>query len=124
MNNVVFFAYFVSIYMRNKLIILSFALLASVSVMAQSSFGSDQEAKISIYPNPAVEFLVVQIDGDFQNTQFELNSMIGNRLIIQPEEVGYGKYKIPVKDLATGYYFLVIKNEDKRFKKAYKFLKH
>ena len=110
--------------MRNKLIILTFALFASVSAMAQSSFASEQETKISIYPNPAVEFLVVQIDGDFQNTQFELNSMIGNRLIIQPEEVGYGKYKIPVKDLATGYYFLVVKNEDKRFKKAYKFLKH
>lgn len=112
--------------MRNKLIILSFALLASLSSFSQSSDGlaDDQQPKISVYPNPAVEFLMVQIDEDIKNAKFELSSMIGNKLLIQPEEVGFGKYKIPVKELATGYYFLIVKNEEQRFKKAFKFLKH
>ena len=111
--------------MRNKLIILTFAAFASFSAYAQSSFeGTNQDAKVSIYPNPAVDVLMVQIDGDISNTTFELNSMIGNKVIIRPEETGNGRYKIPVKDLATGYYFLIIKDEEKRFKKAFKFLKH
>ena len=111
--------------MRNKLIILTFAVFATFSVAAQSSFeGNKQDAKVSIYPNPAVDVLMVQIEGDVAKATFELNSMIGNKVIIRPEEVGAGKYKIPVKDLATGYYFLVIKDEEQRFKKAFKFLKH
>ncbi|MEQ9467759.1 MAG: T9SS type A sorting domain-containing protein [Ekhidna sp.] len=110
--------------MRNKLIILTFALALSGISLAQGVSGAGQEAQISIYPNPAVEFIVVQVDGDFANAEFELNSMIGNKLQIKPEEIGVGKYKIQVKDLATGYYFLIVKDEEKRFKKAYKFLKH
>ncbi len=110
--------------MRNKLIIISFALLFSGAALAQGGSDLSQERKISIYPNPAVEHIIVQLDNEFSNAEFELNSMIGNKLQIKPEEVGIGKYKIPVKDLATGYYFLIVKDEDKRFKKAYKFLKH
>ena len=110
--------------MRNKLIILSFACFFGFCSMAQSSSAFDQDTKISIYPNPAVDYLVVQIDGRISNATFELNSMIGNKLEIKPEEVGIGKFKIEVKDLATGYYFLVVKDEEKRFKKAFKFLKH
>ncbi|WP_420577296.1 T9SS type A sorting domain-containing protein [Ekhidna sp.] len=110
--------------MRNKLIILTFALVFSGVTLAQGGSDFSQESKISIYPNPAVEHIFVQLDSEFSNAEFELNSMIGNKLQIKPEEVGLGKYKIPVKDLATGYYFLIIKDEDRRFKKAYKFLKH
>ena len=110
--------------MHNKLIILTFATLLSVTAFSQAGLNQGNEAKISIYPNPAVEFIVIQIDGDFSNAEFELNSMIGNKLKIKPEEIGYGKFKITVKDLATGYYFLIIKDEDQRFKKAFKFLKN
>ncbi len=109
--------------MSNKLIILSFASILAFQGVGQG-FGNEQKDKISVYPNPAVEFLMVQIDGDVKNATFELNSMIGNRLQIKPEELGNGKYKIPVKELATGYYFLIVKDEEKRFKKAFKFLKH
>ncbi|WP_462252260.1 T9SS type A sorting domain-containing protein [Ekhidna sp.] len=109
--------------MRNKLIILTFALFLCGASFAQEGSNLAQDADISIYPNPAVEFIMIQIDGKFENAEFELNSMIGNKLQIKPEEVGIGKYKIQVKDLATGYYFLVVKDEEKRFKKAYKFLK-
>ena len=99
--------------------------MLSYSASAQSSFGGNgQDTKVSIYPNPAVDVLMVKIDGEISKTTFELNSMIGNKVTIKPEQVGVGRYKIPVKDLATGYYFLVIKNEEQRFKKAIKFLKH
>ena len=111
--------------MRNKLFILTLASFLAFSGFSQGVGESlDQQPAISVYPNPAVEYLMVQVDSDLKNAKFELNSMIGNKLVIQPEEMGNGKYRIPVKQLATGYYFLIVKNEDKRFKKAFKFLKN
>ena len=111
--------------MRNKLTILSFALLATFTTVAQTT-GDDlsQEAKISIYPNPAVEYLIIELDNTLKNTKFELNSMIGNKIYIEPEDLGYGKFRIQLKDFSTGYYFLIVKDEDSRFRKAYKFLKN
>ena len=109
--------------MRNKLIILSLALALCGQSFAQDGRSLRQEFEISVYPNPAVEEIFIQLDDDFASAEFELNSMIGNKLTIRPEEVGRGKYKIAIKNLATGYYFLVVKDEGKRFKKAFKFLK-
>ena len=109
--------------MRNKLIILTFALSLACVSLAQSPNNASEQAKINIYPNPAVEFIVVEVDRSLEKVEFELNSMIGNKIIIEPEEIGIGKYRIPVKEFATGYYFLIVKDEDARFKKAYKFLK-
>jgi hypothetical protein len=111
--------------MRNKLIIISFTIALSFSGLAQiTSENLSQEGKISIYPNPAVEYVVVEFDASLKHVQFELNSMIGNKIAIEPEELGFGKYRIPLKDFATGYYFLIVHDEEARFKKAYKFLKN
>lgn len=110
--------------MRNKLIIWSLALAFSFSAAAQGSYQDGKDVDISIYPNPAVEFIMVQVSGELKNAEFELNSMIGNKLFIKPQDAGYGKYKIPVKELATGYYFLIVKDEGARFRKAFKFLKN
>ncbi len=109
--------------MRNKLIILSFAIAFSFTTLAQDS-GNDlaPQAKISVYPNPAVEYIIVEFDNSLKNVQFELNSMIGNKMTIEPEELGFGKYRIPLKDFATGYYFLIVHDETARFKMAKKFL--
>ena len=102
--------------MRNKLIILTLTFaFCGVSFSQDGGANPSQDAQISIYPNPAVEFLMIQVDGDIKNAVFELNSMIGNKLQIKPEEVGIGKYKIQVKNLASGYYFLIVKDEEKRY---------
>lgn len=83
-----------------------------------------QENKIEIYPNPAVEHLTVQItNSTFEDVEFELHSIIGNQMTIRVQDLGSGKYKIPVDGFSTGYYFLIITDEKARFKKAYKFLK-
>ncbi len=112
--------------MHNKLIILSLALALSGVAFSQEKASNqfDQNIHISIYPNPAVESIYIELDKSLLNAEFELNSMIGNKIQIKSEDLGYGKYKISVKDLATGYYFLIVKDENKRFKKAYKFLKN
>jgi hypothetical protein len=107
--------------MRNKLFITTLVLfLVGVSFAQERGFA--QEPQISVYPNPTVETLYVDIK-DIQVNSFELTSMIGTKIKIVPEEVGIGRYKLTVKGLASGYYFLVIKGKDDRFNKAIKFLK-
>lgn len=124
--------------MQNKLAIVTFLLLLSFGAAAQTGAGStvategpfynqnlNPDNKIELFPNPAVDYLIVQISNStLQNTEFELHSIIGNEMKIIPEDLGGGRYRIPVKEFATGYYFLVVKDETLRFKKAYKFLKN
>ena len=123
--------------MHNKLIIATFGLFFAVSVLAQSDDGEsvnpeinftnqslDAENKIEVYPNPAVEFIIIQLsNSSLENVEFEMHSIIGNKIDISYENLSQDKFRIPVKDLASGYYFLVVKDEMSRFKKAYKFLK-
>lgn len=126
-----------NIIMHNKLIIVSLAVLFSLSAWGQSydrntagaennfyNQSLDNHNKIEIYPNPAVDYLVVQVNNStLVDTEFEMHSIIGTELKIEVEELGNGRFRVPVKDFATGYYFLVVKDEASRFKKAYRFLK-
>jgi hypothetical protein len=80
--------------------------------------------KIEIYPNPAVDFLIIHIQkSELIDAEFEMHSLIGNSIKIEPEEIGLDTYRINVKEFSTGYYFLVVKDEVTRYKKAFKFLK-
>ena len=117
---------------HTKLIILSLALVLTTALKAQQvtsasavvSQVSPQENIIDVYPNPAVEYIQVQItNSTLENIEFELHSIIGNMMSIEVIDLGQGKYRIPVKNFATGYYFVVVKDEEMRFKRAYKFLK-
>jgi len=81
--------------------------------------------KLELYPNPAVDYLIIQINNStLVNAEFELHSIIGNEIAVQTESLGGGRFRIPVKSLASGYYFVVIKDEASRYKKARKFLKN
>ncbi|MEQ9231328.1 MAG: T9SS type A sorting domain-containing protein [Cyclobacteriaceae bacterium] len=119
--------------MNNKIVISAFCLILAFSAVSQeaserapeNAFASViQENKIDIYPNPAVEFLVIQVSNStLENIEFELHSIIGNQMSINVQDLGQGKFRIPVENFATGYYFVVVKDEEMRFKRAYKFLK-
>ncbi|MEQ8473938.1 MAG: T9SS type A sorting domain-containing protein [Marinoscillum sp.] len=124
--------------MNNKLLLASFAFLLSLSAWSQEADGNvvsaenkfynqslDVNNKIELYPNPAVDYIVVEISNStLRDTEFELHSIIGNEIKVEAEDIGNGRFRIPVKEYATGYYFLVVKDEVTRFKKAYRFLKN
>ena len=119
--------------MYNKLLIISLGLLLCGAAQAQGSANGHekgafqstlQDNKIDIYPNPAVEYLIVQIkNSTLSNMEFEMHSIIGNQMTIKALDLGEGRYRIPVDNFATGYYFLIVKDENARFKRAFKFLK-
>ncbi len=111
--------------------ILSICLLLGVASTAQNDDRNTRPYQpeinfnqIELFPNPAVEFVIVDIkDSNLKNVKIELRSMIGNKLRIEVERIGPNRYRIPMKDFATGYYFVVVKDEILRFNKAYKILK-
>ncbi len=81
--------------------------------------------KIELYPNPAVDYLIVQLsNSNLDNAKFEIRSLLGTQMSITAEDLGNGRFRFPVKDFATGYYFVVVEDETARFKKAYRFLKN
>ncbi len=123
--------------MHNKLIIFSLALFLSFFAMAQERTNSVVSAErnmvvgninvtntITLYPNPTVKDLIIQVDNStLKNTQIELHSLIGNQIDITPERIGEGKYSVSVENLASGYYLIVVRDDQSRFKVARKFLK-
>lgn len=113
--------------MYNKTYILSFILLFfSIGGFSNSKalhiIEMETQVRVSTYPNPAKNYLMVEFDGQVNNPQFILSSMIGNKTSITPEKIGLNKYKINLEGKASGYYFLIIKNNS-GFKKAIRFLK-
>ncbi len=84
----------------------------------------DPRSDVKLFPNPAVEYLIVEIKSDeLTNVSFELNNIIGNTFQIRSEPMGNNHYKIYVKDLRPGYYFLTLKDQNSTYKRAYRFLK-
>ncbi|MFY0689402.1 MAG: T9SS type A sorting domain-containing protein [Cyclobacteriaceae bacterium] len=117
--------------LRNKLYICAFGLFLAFSTLAQDNqsidgFGQTEPAlKVEVYPNPTISDIVVEIkNGQFMKPTFEVRNMIGNKMLVEPEHLGNNKYKFDLKDLASGYYFVVVKDDLTRFKKAYRFLKN
>ena len=113
-------------YLKKGIILFFLISFLSVStVSATENPWADQGGiDIELYPNPAVDYIIVEIkDTQIQEVRFELRSMIGNSLIAEAEEIQTNKYRISMKEYASGYYFLVIKGNNARFRKAQKFLK-
>ena len=84
----------------------------------------DSRSDVKLFPNPAVEYLIVEIKSqELSNVSFELNNIIGNTFQMRSEPLGDNRYKIYVKDLRPGYYFLTLKDDNSTYKHTYRFLK-
>lgn len=82
------------------------------------------QTDIELYPNPTNQFLNINLENsNLKDVQFEMYNIIGNKLDIRPEPVSKNNFKINVKNLHAGYYFLIVKDRVTRFNKAYKFQK-
>ncbi|MEX2234058.1 MAG: T9SS type A sorting domain-containing protein [Cyclobacteriaceae bacterium] len=79
---------------------------------------------VHLFPNPATEFVDVQLDQfPAGNVKLTVHNIIGNELQVETEILDEHLIRVKVKDLATGYYLLAIKDEDSKFRGTYKFLK-
>lgn len=108
-------------------LIIAFAAPKAFSQSDFPAFGStslETENRIEIYPNPAVEYINIEIkESKLTNTRIVLHNIIGNEIEIVPEKINDNKYRVDVKNLSPGYYLLSIKDPSIEFSKTYKFLK-
>jgi hypothetical protein len=79
---------------------------------------------VHLFPNPATEYVNVKLDHfPADNVQITVHSIIGNELQVQTEVLDENVIQVKVKDLASGYYLLAVKDEESNFRGTYKFLK-
>lgn len=79
---------------------------------------------VQLFPNPATEFVDVKLDQfPAEKVILTLHNIIGNKLEIETEILDEHLIRVKVKDLASGYYLLAVKDEKSKFRGTYKFLK-
>ena len=82
------------------------------------------ENQVELFPNPTLSHLFVEIkNSNLEAIEFEMHSIIGNKVTVDFEEISSDKYRIAVEELNPGYYFLVIKDKPTRYNQAFKFVK-
>ena len=80
--------------------------------------------QVSLYPNPAWEFLNIKSFGDnFVDPEFEIVSLIGNKVQTNVEKIDDNEFRIPVRQFAEGHYILIIKDNGTFYRRAFKFQK-
>jgi hypothetical protein len=106
-------------------------LIISTTCFAQGSEGisshqekADISKTITIYPNPATDFVNIKLNTlDATKTKITLFNILGNEIEVESEVVDAHEVRVRVKDLATGYYLLAVREEQSQFRGTYKFLK-
>jgi len=84
----------------------------------------DLAKSVHIFPNPATEDVFVELDRlPAANVIVTVHTIIGNELPVEKEVMDENVIRVRVKDLASGYYLLAIKDEESKFRGTYKFLK-
>ena len=115
-----------------KVLIFIMIVFAGVKTYAQNdheypSFASTDlkvENNIQIYPNPSVDFLKVTIEqSNLVDPKIVIHTIIGTKLNVDSQEIGFNEFSVDVKNLPAGYYLIAIKDETTGFSETYKFLK-
>ncbi|MBK5279677.1 MAG: T9SS type A sorting domain-containing protein [Bacteroidia bacterium] len=84
----------------------------------------DMVKSMKLYPNPGTDFISLKLETpNASQIKLTLHNIIGNELELESEIIDDNEVRFKVKDLASGYYLLAVKNEISGFKGVYKFLK-
>lgn len=111
-----------------RLIFTFFAVLATFNSFAQkvelSVSSGDLSKRVSVFPNPATEYLSVTAEGvEVKDLKIGMFNIIGNEVSVEPDFSDESEIRIRVKDLPSGYYLLTIRDEGTGQRTTKKFLK-
>jgi hypothetical protein len=85
---------------------------------------ADLSKSISIYPNPAIDFLNVKLaELNARQAKVTLYNILGNEVQAEIEVIDDHEVRVRVKELSSGYYLLAVRDEKTQFRGTYKFLK-
>jgi len=106
------------------ILIAGFISVGTVRGQAFINFNTESVNKVELYPNPATNYLTIEIkNSKLVKPYILLHSIIGNSIKIETDKISDNKYRIEVKDLPNGYYLLSVKDPGTKFSRTYKFLK-
>jgi hypothetical protein len=92
--------------------------------LREEAVGTDPIKQVQVYPNPAVEFLSLKFEApQAKKIKLTVYNILGNTLEVETEVVDEYEIKLKVKDLATGYYFVSVRDDQAALRGTYKFLK-
>ena len=122
--------------MKVKLLSISILLVlfAAMSAAGQNFNGGKEDfyfqskpdpiRQVQIYPNPASEFINIKFETPIANkVRVSVHNVIGNVMEVETESVDEFEIRVKVKELATGYYLLSVKDDRASLNSTYKFLK-
>ncbi len=82
----------------------------------------DLEQIVEIYPNPAIDYLNINLKSkDLVQVEFEVYDIIGNAIKVTPEKLSEKRYRVSVSELHAGYYMLIIRDPYSRYRRIFKF---
>ncbi len=79
---------------------------------------------VSIFPNPAIEYLNVKFDAPIaKKAKLTIHNVIGNAMEVESETIDEHEIRLKVKDFPVGYYLLAVRDEESNSRSTIKFLK-
>ena len=93
-------------------------------VLSSGTYQIDLSKSVSIFPNPAVEYLHVKFENPIaKKSRLTVHNIIGNILDVESEMIDEHEIRLKVKDLPVGYYLLAVRDDDSNSRSTLKFLK-
>ena len=99
----------------------------SLVLLTLMSFGQtlgEEENKVKVYPNPAKSIVSIAIENStLADAQVTIHSIIGNKMNVSIEPINKGVWRADIDRLPDGFYLVVVKDQQTKFNRTYKFLK-
>nr|WKN38085.1 T9SS type A sorting domain-containing protein [Tunicatimonas sp. TK19036] len=96
---------------------LSLVLLAPIIVAMPNEGGNPADQDAAVYPNPAQDFVFVQVDrvpfslpADAEPS-IKVVDILGNSMNVQSEQINPTTYRLDLSQYPSGYYLLVVNCE-------------
>ena len=104
--------------------LVSFLLISTVAAMAQPIKNDQEIIRVSVFPNPASDYLHIRMENpDARQAQVHVYSIIGSEISTDLEFIDDYEMRIRVKDLPSGYYLLSVQSGENSNRISRKFIK-
>jgi hypothetical protein len=83
-----------------------------------ASVESFEKGGLSVYPNPAQDFIILKSASDLSKASIQLATLTGSMIQVNKEVAGNNEWKINTSSLPSGHYFLVLELNGKIYNQS------
>lgn len=103
---------------------MSIAVSAQSGGLSSANSNGNEKVKVEVFPNPTSDFLNIDLSHlNLKKPKIEIRSLIGKKMRINLEKNGLKKYKIDVEAFSTGYYLVLVMDDQTKFQQTVRFSK-